>query len=181
MGLILGIAALWGLAEATLFFIVPDVWLTWVLLRHGWRRAALASLAACGGALLGGALMFAWGSTNAEAARNVLEGLPAIAPEMITAAARDLHSAILWPLIEGGFRGVPYKIYAVEAGAMGTAIAPFMAATVMARLLRFWAAIVIVMVAAGLLRKRFSETAVKATFAAGWIAFYGVYFTLMPG
>lgn len=174
--MIAGIAALWGFAEATLFFIVPDVWLTWVGLRHGWRRAAIASLAACGGALLGGALMFAWGSTNADAARNVLDRLPVIAPEMIAAAARELHLATLLPLIEGGFRGVPYKIYAVEAGAMGIGIAPFMAASIVARLLRFWAAITIVMVVAGLLRRWLSENAVLAIYCACWLAFYGFYF-----
>ena len=176
-----GIAALWGFAEATLFFIVPDVWLTWVVVRHGWRRGAVASLAACGGALLGGAVMFAWGVANAEAARDVLERLPAIAPEMIAATARDLQYATLWPLIEGGFRGVPYKIYAVEAGATGTNFLVFMTATIPARLLRFWAAIVIVTAMAGLLRRRLKMNAVIAIFAVCWFGFYAFYFAVMPG
>jgi len=42
------VAALWGLAEATLFFIVPDVFLSLVALRD--RRAALV---ACGWAIPG--------------------------------------------------------------------------------------------------------------------------------
>jgi hypothetical protein len=51
-----GIAALWGLAEATLFFIVPDVWLTLITVWSP-RKALIACLFALLGALAGGALM----------------------------------------------------------------------------------------------------------------------------
>ncbi len=41
-------AAAWGFAEATLFFLAPDVYLTRIALRD-WRGALLASLAAAAG------------------------------------------------------------------------------------------------------------------------------------
>jgi membrane protein YqaA with SNARE-associated domain len=52
------IAFIWGLAEATLFFIVPDVYLGFVAL-FDWRRALRALAAPIAGAVLGGALMYA--------------------------------------------------------------------------------------------------------------------------
>ena len=47
------LAALWGFAESTLFFIVPDVLLTWLALSLP-RRALRACYWALGGALAGG-------------------------------------------------------------------------------------------------------------------------------
>src|SRR5258706_1708194 len=50
----------WGLAESSFFFFVPDVGLTFLALRN-YRAALRATLAALAGALIGGALMYAWG------------------------------------------------------------------------------------------------------------------------
>jgi hypothetical protein len=46
------VAALWGVAEATLFVVVADVWIGFVALEHGWRAGAKAALAAALGAAL---------------------------------------------------------------------------------------------------------------------------------
>ncbi|GEM_PF-3959884 len=47
------VALAWGFAEATLFFIVPDVWLTLVA-RERLRTGLIASLYSLAGALAGG-------------------------------------------------------------------------------------------------------------------------------
>ena len=47
------LAAIWGAAEATLFFIVPDVFLSWLALSDR-RQALIACLYALLGALVGG-------------------------------------------------------------------------------------------------------------------------------
>src|SRR5699024_4595805 len=52
-------AAAWGLAEGTFFFIVPDVWLSWVALQKP-RTARKAALSALAGAMAGGAFVHAW-------------------------------------------------------------------------------------------------------------------------
>ncbi len=44
---------IWGFAEATFFFIVPDVLLTLIALKN-WRLATRACLWSLGGALIGG-------------------------------------------------------------------------------------------------------------------------------
>src|SRR5437868_1692315 len=61
-------ALAWGYAEATLFFLVPDVLLSWVALRDP-RAAGVACFWALAGALLGGATMYAWGAADPGTAR----------------------------------------------------------------------------------------------------------------
>jgi membrane protein YqaA with SNARE-associated domain len=56
MGL-MAAAALWGFAEATLFFIVPDVLLSIIAVRRGRRPAWIAMAWTIAGAIAGGALM----------------------------------------------------------------------------------------------------------------------------
>ena len=58
-------AGLWGLAEATLFFIVPDVWLNLA----GRRRLEAGLL----GALIGGALIYFWGAHDKPGAVTLME------------------------------------------------------------------------------------------------------------
>ncbi len=48
------IAGAWGMAEAVLWFVVPDVFLTWVAMRRGVRPALRLSLVAVAGAIGGG-------------------------------------------------------------------------------------------------------------------------------
>ena len=75
-------AALWGFAEATLFFLVPDVLLSAIALRRG-RLAGVACLVALLGALPGGALLYRWGEREPVAARRALDRLPAISTTTI--------------------------------------------------------------------------------------------------
>ncbi|MEW8626221.1 MAG: hypothetical protein AB2551_10745 [Candidatus Thiodiazotropha sp.] len=50
----IAIAALWGFAESTLFFFVPDIWLTRLTITHTLGYAIKAALYASMAALLGG-------------------------------------------------------------------------------------------------------------------------------
>ena len=132
--MMLAIAALWGFAEATVFFIVPDVWISFVAMRRGWKAGVLAACLACIGALIGGAVMYLWGSRDAEAARHVLDMIPAISPAMIWMTGYELGDQGLVSMILGAFTGVPFKIYAVEAGALGTGMSAFLGMAVIARI-----------------------------------------------
>ena len=55
--------------KRSLFFIVPDVWISFVAVRRGWKAGVWAACFACLGALIGGSVMYVWGSRDAEAAR----------------------------------------------------------------------------------------------------------------
>ena len=65
--------ALWGFAEATRFYVVPDVLVGWIAL-HGVRRGVAASLWATAGAVLGGLAVHA----DARPQRERLTEIPGI-------------------------------------------------------------------------------------------------------
>lgn len=174
--MMLAIAALWGIAEATVFFIVPDVWISFVALRHGWKAGVLAACLACIGALIGGAIMYLWGSNDTEAARQLLDAIPAISPGMIWVTGYQLKDPGLVSMIFGAFTGVPFKIYAVEAGAIGTGLSAFLGMAVIARLMRFVLGALIAAAAANFLRRFFSERTMLSLLAGFWILFYAWYF-----
>ena len=92
MGLRLWLAGLWGFAEATLFFIVPDVLLTWIAVRHGTRQAVMASFAAVAGAMLGGVVMYTWAVHDPALARTVVSAVPAIPASMISGVSADVQN-----------------------------------------------------------------------------------------
>ena len=92
MGLNLWLAGLWGFAEATLFFIVPDVLLTWIAVRHGTAQAVKASFAAAVGAMLGGVAMYTWGAHDPALARTVVSAVPAIPASMISGVGAEVQN-----------------------------------------------------------------------------------------
>ena len=110
-GIVLALA--WGFAEGTLFFILPDVPLSLVALMRP-RRALIHLTAILGGAVVAGAVMFTWSSQgpNAQAAvgRVVL-----VSPRMFERAELDYEKFGVWAAVVGPLRGIPYKVYAVEA------------------------------------------------------------------
>ncbi|HEX5758380.1 MAG TPA: hypothetical protein VF121_04260 [Thermoanaerobaculia bacterium] len=175
----LAAAAVWGFAEATVFFVVPDVLLTWVAV--GAPRAALrACMAALAGALLGGWLMVACGARDPAAARALLDRVPAISPGMIERVEREIAEHGAAATIVGPLRGTPYKIYAVLAGARGEGVWRFLAVSVPARLPRF---LLLTLVAAWVSQRplrRWSLARKRALLAALWGVFYAAYFALMP-
>ncbi len=174
----LAIATLWGFAEATLFFIVPDVWISLVAMRRGWKSAMLAACLACMGALIGGAVMYLWGSRDAESARHVLDMIPSISPGMIWMTGYEMRDLGLGSMILGAFTGVPFKIYAVEAGAIGAGLSTFLGTAVIARLSRFVLGALIAAAAANLLRRFYSERTILSLLASFWILFYAWYFSV---
>lgn len=173
-------ACIWGAAEAVFFFIVPDVLTSRLVLRGG-RLGALSCLAALAGALLGGAVLYqatlhpAWRERYLRAA----DQLPGVSAGIIEKAAADLAADRGWALFSGAANGIPYKLYAAQAGAAGVGFAWFMAATLAARLGRFalvtgaaWA------INRGLSR-RLGLRPRLWLHAGAWMLFYGFYFQHM--
>jgi len=179
MGL-MAAAALWGFAEATLFFIVPDVLLSGIAVGRDRRRALLGTVWTIAGAVAGGALMYCWGARDSAGAIAMLDRLPAIAPAMITRVGDDLQRAGLSAMVVGAFTGVPYKIYAVTAPAAGIGLGPFLAASVPIRALRFVFAVLIADVINRRLATRLTRGQRLGLLAAVWLVFYAGYFALMP-
>lgn len=173
------LSAAWGAAEATCFFIVPDVWITRVALRSP-KGAFAAAGSALLGAVLGGVATYAWGKRTSRAQSNrLLRKLPAISGAMIDKAEDEMvkvgNRGMLW----GPLRGVPYKIYARTAGMQGQSFAGFLAWSIPARIPRFLlVAAATVGLAAGARRFVSPTTLDKLTpsiHTIFWIAFYSWY------
>lgn len=174
------LAFTWGLAEATVFFIVPDVLLTRLALKD-FRSAWIASLWALGGALLGGTALYL-AARNGVAAflPDAFDWIPGISPGLIERTGSALQSQGLPALASGALSGQPYKLYAVHAGLQKIPFLPFIAASAVARLARFLLTAALVW-AIGLGLRRLSERSRLRLHLGGWVAFYVFYFTVMPG
>jgi hypothetical protein len=174
------LAFFWGMAEASLFFIVPDVLVSLVALRRGWHRGAMVALGAAFGALLGGAIMLAWASRDPAVAVAAVALVPNISDAMMAGARADLAARGVMALAVGGLSGVPYKIYAVEAPGLGLAL-PVLLATLPVRLARFLA---VAAVAAGARRllegARLGPGAQTLVLLTFWLVFYLWFFRVMP-
>lgn len=172
------LALAWGLAEATFFFIVPDVLLTLIACR-ALKPALKATTLALLGALVGGALMYAIGRRDPANARAFLDQIPAISPGLISRVSSQVNDNGLWAVLLGPMKGIPYKIYAVEWGSREGSLATFMLISIPARYIRFFLAAVFARGIARLIEPLTHHRAATEVLilAVIWIGFYAFYFT----
>jgi membrane protein YqaA with SNARE-associated domain len=177
----LALAGAWGFAEAVALFIVPDVLLSRLAL-CGARAALTGCLAATAGALGGGLLVYAAAAGHPAEVLEWLDRVPAVSGAMIERAGRELEAEGSWALARGPLTATPYKIFAAHAGRQGLPIAPFLAASAAARLVRFAVLSLLAVAAAGRLRRAgVGESALRGWHASVWTVFYTACFSLMPG
>ena len=172
-------AATWGFAEATLFFIVPDVFLSWVALKHP-RKAFIACFWTLAGALVGGALIFYLGRTNPQPVGDLFISIPAISGDMLQDVKMQLQNDGLTALFIGPLIGTPYKIYALQAAQLGLAFIPFLLVSIPARLVRFVLVTALAALVSRMLKNVVSLRALRAAHIVLWIGFYTFYFSVMP-
>lgn len=169
------LAASWGFAEATFFFVVPDVWTSWVGLRRP-KRGLATTVSALGGALAGGALTWWWGRRiPAQSSHAALMRVPAITSGMVHQVEQEVADSGHTSLLRGPLRGVPYKLYARASGLQQRSLLNFLAWSVPGRLIRF---VSVTLLAAGIARltrracPRVSEKQLAVVFWACWSGFY---------
>jgi membrane protein YqaA with SNARE-associated domain len=168
----------WGFAEATFFFLVPEVLLTMLACR-GLRPALKAALSALAGALTGGALMHLISTNSPWAATSFLDHIPGISPSLIGTVGSQIDQHGIIAVMLGPISGIPYKIYAVEWGARGGNLVAFLLISIPARYIRFALACV---ATRGLVRliepwtRHYARIEILLL-ALFWIAFYGFYFS----
>ena len=173
-------AAAWGLAEATLFFIVPDVLLTWLAAFR--PRIAWPALAAClAGALAGGVVMYLAAVDSPGRMRVLLDAVPAVSGGLVEETGAALEADYGRQMLRAGFSGVPYKILAVQSGAQERGLATFLGWSVPARLSRWVLIVLLARGVAGVVRTRVAnaDRVLWALWAAGWGIVYVVYFAVM--
>ncbi len=172
------LAFVWGLAESTVFFIVPDVLLTRLALSD-FRRACVAGLWAATGALFGGtALWFAARHDAAQFFLNAFDWLPGISRGLIVRTAQALDAHGLTAVATGALSGQPYKLYAVHAGAQDIPLTGFLIVSAVARFARFTLTTTVAWLAGRVLRHLPEASRLRLHLYA-WLIFYSCYFVLM--
>jgi membrane protein YqaA with SNARE-associated domain len=161
------LAFCWGFAEATAFFIVPDVCLSFIALRS-FGTSFIASLFSLTGAVLGGSLMYCLGRWAPGTARSFLERIPAISPALVDLVESNIVALGARAIVLGPLKGVPYKIYAVQWGKFRRSFLQFAFVSMPARYPRFLLSIL----AVAALRAFITQYVLCAI----WLAFYIFYF-----
>src|SRR5258708_8634740 len=126
---------MWGFAEATLFFIVPDVLLTFIAL-YSFRRSVKVLAFILLGALAGGTLMFYAGQHSPDQAKAVVLRVPFVSSTMFEKTHQSFERNGIWALTKGPASGIPYKVYCVQASRY-SGWPMFLVASVIARMERF--------------------------------------------
>jgi len=177
MGLNL-IALLWGFSEATFFFIVPDVLLSFIALKSR-QKATRICFWTLSGALAGGTIMFTWGALHEASADHFLVQVPAISNHLIQEVDRQVETIGSMATFAGPLTGKPYKVYAVHAGSAELNLAIFLLLSIPARLLRFLLAAWIFSVLSGSLLKGMHQRHKYILLCCFWTAFYCWFFSIM--
>jgi membrane protein YqaA with SNARE-associated domain len=170
----------WGFAEATFFFVIPDVYSSRLVLVRP-RQGFAACFFSLGGAMAGGLALYYIGQQPGatESIKSAFDWLPGINPDLINAARLGLQDHGMSALFLGVLSGIPYKLYAVQAAGAGLSVGTFVIASVFARLIRF----LLVTFSAWFLGARLLpnlSTDTKLHIHAGaWLMFYVLYFWRM--
>jgi len=172
------VGLLWGFAEATLFFIVPDVLLGAVALFA--PRAAPRLLAfTLAGALAGGALTYGVANELRPAqSEAVLDGVPTVKDSAIHRVEREMRDDGPRSIVYGPLRmGTPYKLYARAAAVEDEAFSSFFLWSIPGRLERMLpvtlVAALVGFLARGWIARR--PRAILVSYGALWLAVYVVY------
>ncbi len=169
----LALASLWGFAEGTLFFIVPDLILTLAALFFI-KRACLQALAVTAGALLAGLLMFNWASHHKTAATRAVLAVPLVKDEMAVTVQNAYQTDGAIALLKGPLNGIPYKLYAIKAPGQ-ISLPTFLLMSIPARLERFASGLLLFGAIGFWQRKRIQRHPNRAM--AAWAVYWGLIYT----
>ncbi len=117
---------------------------------------------------------------NPANATYVLDFIPAISPAMVESVEASLAQDGLWALFLGQVKGVPYKIYAIKAGALNLSWMEFLLVSLSARLMRF---VLVMFLVSGISQGVVPRRPLKRKYivlTVCWVLFYGWYFWSMP-
>ena len=167
----------WGFAEATFFFVVPDIWIG-LLALFSWRAGLRAVAWEVIGALVGGTLMYEVGAQlDRDRSVQLLDAVPAISPGMIERVEEQMRERGPASMLLGPLRGTPYKIYARTAGLQEQPLGAVLLWTIPARGARFVLIAAVATLYGWLCRRITPRTDwLLGPYVLAWITFYAGYF-----
>lgn len=172
------IAFLWGLAESSLFFIVPDVWIT-IISRHKMDKTKYRAIGfAILGAIVGGTIIYWLAQLYPSRMLALLSQIPGISRVLVQKVQAQMETGGLLAMMLGPLQGIPYKIYAAQWGISHGNLVWFWVISIPARGVRF-----IITAALTRLVWIFGETRIKywnkfdlILLISFWVLFYLYYF-----
>lgn len=127
----------WGLAEATVFFLVPDV-LVAAASAHRPESGVAFALAALAGSLVGGVVTYLVSRWKPRAVLGFVEWLPGHTPAYVALVRQDTRLGGIGALATAAFVGRQFKILAYEAATSGRpGFVAFFGVTGLSRAARF--------------------------------------------
>lgn len=173
-------AFIWGFSEATFFFIIPDVLLSYYSLQSdNFKNVFIMNIICIIGAAIGGAVIFIISSFSHSAVIDFMLNIPAIHPYMLTHVESEMSANTFIALITGPLFGVPYKLFASFAP-LHTNLFIFVLFTAPARFIRF---IIVSLLAYVLSHQILPGLSVKVKILIWlfvWIIVYTIYFSIHP-
>ncbi len=137
------ITFIWSFAEATFFFLVPDIWLSRIAIKNP-KEAYINILFAICGALCGGVCIYLLGHYMFQDIEAIMTKIPAITEDMSAQVGQEMNgNNIFLPIVQAGVSGVPYKLYALWAGLLEIPLWLFLIVSAIARGSRFLIVIVL--------------------------------------
>jgi membrane protein YqaA with SNARE-associated domain len=168
------IAPVWGFAEATFFFIVPDVWIS-ILALSSLHEGIVACIYSLVGAILGGIIMYRRGKVDLKAANDFMVRIPAIRPRDIQQVQTSLQKSGVIAILFGPLLGIPYKIYAANSSAV-ISLLSLILISVPARVIRFLLVAFIANALSNGMLSHFSHVQKIEIMLAFWAVTYSFYF-----
>ncbi|HEX9179020.1 MAG TPA: hypothetical protein VF859_01395 [Burkholderiales bacterium] len=172
----------WGFAEGLVFFIVPDVFISFATL-FSLRAGVAAWIASIAGSLVAVVVLYALILKVGLDYLGFLDILPGISTQLVAAVSQEVGAQGLpyTPLFM--LSGVPLKVWAGSAIANGVPLGAVLLWTIFARLVRIAPTVLGFSLARRLWPKRPEDHPVGWTAAAGafWLVFYAFYFVRMSG
>lgn len=167
----------WGLAEGLFFFIVPDIYISLAAL-FSLRAGALAWLTSILGSATAVLIISLLTATAGPAYLSFLQSVPGISRTMVERVVSSLaaHGLPYTPFLALG--GVPLKLYAAGAFALGLSLGSVLIWTMFARIVRIAPSFAIAAATRLLLRRRIEARPLVWTTLLGlfWVGFYIFYF-----
>ncbi len=174
----LWVAFAWGAAEASLFFLVPDLWIVFVALFAPWRTVK-ALLATIVGALVGATVLW-WLAPIWPGLGDAIAALPGIRPADLARAASDLAGQGLGAFLGGPIQGLPVKVYIHQAALLGEPLPGVLAMVALNRIERVGLSALVAAILGTVFRGsiRRHPSATLAGYVVLITAIYGAYFSL---
>ena len=172
---------LWGLAEASFFFLPPEMLITFIGLQRRFRAVLTGMGWTLAGALAGALLMFSWGSgTSLKVITAFMGALPDISRAMVQEVLQALQTGGGAAALSGIMQLLPSKLFSALAPHAGLGLADYLTWFTLSQLLWLGLAAALSLLLGWLWRKLLPAVSVFWPWLVFWAAYLALWFWRLP-